>query len=153
MYICVCVSVHVYACTHIHLPVSHMCACTLMCKHRISISAFNECVLVFCVQCVQGFNVRSCLCLWAHRYAYTCSRSCVRQCAWWPLCWGLMIYDLCCDFHMGHIKLQNSPLLPFFFVQSCLSSITLFIPPPLSVSSGLSSIVNSPPPLSLFLFL
>ena len=70
--------------------------------------------------CVQFANLRVC--------ASACVCVCVDMCIHAPapvrvcvfvfaaIILGSMIYDLCYDFHRGHIKLQNGPLLPFFFV-------------------------------------
>lgn len=91
----------------------------------MSISTFNECASVFLCS---GLNVCVLVYVWVRVSVCTCSSSCVRQCVlvFGPLCWGPMIYDMYSNFQ-GTYKLQNSPLLPFFF-------------PPLSFS--LSSGVN-----------
>lgn len=104
--------VHVCVYALMRVPIS-VCVSALMYKHNMSISTFTVCVWMFL--CAQCSSVGACICVCADMCIHARVLFFVCVCVQ-PLSWGSMIYDLCYDFHRGHIKLQNGPLLPFFFV-------------------------------------
>lgn len=92
MFVYVCIQVFVYKCVCVCMRESMILFMSNSYQHKYCL---DVCVLSVCALFVHLHTV--CLCLQ-------------------PLFRGLVIYEPGYGFHQGRIKLQNSPLLAFFFV-------------------------------------